>query len=116
MVFCFSQKIYFLKVRDGWDSIHQSIVSEEINQSVSYLGFLNGPNPASFCLILFFSHDKYSTNTINEESVDGVLGTRTRVGRIEGANEFTELWRHPLQIVLSKIVSTFMSSNLDVYM
>ena len=31
--------------------------------------FLNGPNPASFCLFSFFSqyNDKYSTNlTINE--------------------------------------------------
>ena len=27
----------------------------------------NGPNPASFCLFLFFSHDKYSTSTINEK-------------------------------------------------
>ena len=24
--------------------------------------FFNGPNPASFCLFSFFSHDKYSTN------------------------------------------------------
>ena len=28
----------------------------------------NGPNPASFCLFLLFSHDKYSTNTINEKA------------------------------------------------
>ena len=26
---------------------------------------------------------------------DGVLGTRTRGGWMEGADEFTELWRHP---------------------
>ena len=26
--------------------------------------FLNGPNPAYFCLISFFSHGKYSTNTL----------------------------------------------------
>ena len=32
-----------------------------------------------------FSHDKYSTNlTINDKSVDDVLGTRTRVGRMVG--------------------------------
>ena len=41
----------------------------------------NGPNPASFCLFLFFfSHckEKYSTNlTINYKSIDGVLGSRT---------------------------------------
>ena len=36
---------------------------------------LNGPNLASFSLFSFFSRDKYSTNTINEKSIDGVLGT-----------------------------------------
>ena len=39
----------------------------------------NGPNPASF---LFFSRGKYSTNIINDKSLDGVLGTRTRGGRM----------------------------------
>ena len=33
--------------------------------------------------------------TINGKSVDGVLGTRTQCGRMEGADESTELWRHP---------------------
>ena len=28
----------------------------------------NGSNPASFCLFSFFSHDKYSANTINEKT------------------------------------------------
>ena len=56
--------------------------------------FKNGPNPASFCLFSFFSHDKYSTNTINDKSIDGVLGTQTQGGRMVGANESTELWRH----------------------
>ena len=54
-----------------------------------------GLNPVSFCLFSFFSHDKYSTNTVNEKSVDGVLGTQTRGGRMVGADESTELWRHP---------------------
>ena len=54
--------------------------------------FLNGPNPASFCLFSFFSHDKYSTNlAINDRSVDGVLGSRTWDSRMEGADESTEL-------------------------
>ena len=52
----------------------------------------NGPNPASFGLFSFFSPDKCSTNTINDKSVDGVLGTRTRGGRMVGADESTELW------------------------
>ena len=52
-----------------------------------------------FCLFSFLSHitwTKYSTNfTINEKSVDGMLGSRTRGGRFEGADESTELRRHP---------------------
>ena len=31
-----------------------------------------------------------------EESVDGVLGIRTRGRRMAGADETTELWRPPL--------------------
>ena len=57
--------------------------------------FLNGPNPASFLFIfILFSHcmDKYSTNlTINEKTVDGMLGSRTWGGRMEGADKSTEL-------------------------
>ena len=57
-----------------------------LNRSYFFL-FKNGPNPASFCLFSFFSHDKFSTNlTINDKSVDGVLGTRTRGGRMVGAD------------------------------
>ena len=38
--------------------------------------------------------DKYSTNlTINEKSVDGMLGSQTWGGRMEGVDESTELWR-----------------------
>ena len=54
----------------------------------------NGPNPASFCFFLLFSHAKYWTNTINEKSKDGVLGTQTRGGKMVGADKSTELWRH----------------------
>ena len=44
--------------------------------------FKNGPNPASFCLFTFFSHDKYSTNLIiNDIRVDGVLSIRRIDGR-----------------------------------
>ena len=53
------------------------------------LPFLNGPNLASFCLYPFFSHDKYSTKFTNDESLDGVFVTRTRDGRIIGAEEST---------------------------
>ena len=46
-----------------------------------------------FVLFSFLSHDKYSTNlTINYKSIDGVLGTQTRGGRMVGADGSTELW------------------------
>ena len=57
--------------------------------------FLNRPNPASFCLFLIFSQDNYSTKlTINDKSIDGVFGTQTWDGRMVGAEESAELWRH----------------------
>ena len=57
-----------------------------------------GTNLASFLVLFsFFSHDKHSTNlTINDKSIDGVLGTRTPGGRMVGADESTQLWRHPI--------------------
>ena len=37
--------------------------------------------------------DKYSTNlTINDKSIDGVLGSRTWGSMMEGTDESTELW------------------------
>ena len=56
-----------------------------------------------FSLFSFFSQrkDKYSTNfTINDKSIDRVLGNRTRGGMMEDADKSTELWRHPFFIVL----------------
>ena len=42
----------------------------------------------SFCLFSFFLQLKHSTNlTKNEKSVDGLIGTRTRGSRMEGADE-----------------------------
>ena len=52
----------------------------------------NGPIPASFCLFSSFSHYNFKL----KESVDGVLGIRTRGRRMVGADETTELWRPPL--------------------
>ena len=49
-----------------------------------------------FLFILFFSQ---CTNlTINDNSIDGLLGSRTWGGRMEGADESTELWRHAVSI------------------
>ena len=45
----------------------------------SFVNFLNGPNPASFCLFSFSLRTNIAQIlTINEKSIDGVLGTRTR--------------------------------------
>ena len=33
-----------------------------------------------------------------KNSVDGVLGSRTQGGRMEGADKSTELWRHPINV------------------
>ena len=58
-----------------------------------------GQTPPLFGLFLLYSQckDKYSTNfTINDKSIDGVLGSQTLGGMMEGADESTELWRHPI--------------------
>ena len=62
---------------------------------LKYFFFKNGPNPASFCLFAFFSQGKYSTNTTFDKSIDTVLVTQTRGGRMVGTDESTELWWHP---------------------
>ena len=36
-----------------------------------------------------------------EKTIDGVLGTQTRGGWMEGADESTELWRHPKSFIIS---------------
>ena len=48
-----------------------------------------------FLFIFVLSYDKYSTKTINDKSVDGVLGTQTQGGSMVGTDESTELWRNP---------------------
>ena len=60
-----------------------------------------------FCLFLLSSHDKYSTNTINDKRADGVLGTQTQGGRMVGADESTELWRDPKYKAFRKKSSFF---------
>ena len=58
------------------DQVYLVIMQEGHSQ---LLCFLNGPNPASFCLFSIFSYDKYCTNlTIYNQSVDSVLGTQTK--------------------------------------
>ena len=55
----------------------------------------NEPYPASFWFIFVLFHNKRTNFTINDKSIDGVLGSQTRGGMMEGADESTELWRHP---------------------
>ena len=48
-----------------------------LTSSIKDNSFLkNGPNP--FCLFSFFSHDKYSANTINEKTQMACLGLEPR--------------------------------------
>ena len=46
-----------------------------------------------------FSHDKYITNTVNDKSIDSGLRTRTQSSRMVAADESTELWRHPVDVI-----------------
>ena len=49
-----------------------------------------------FCLFSSFSqHNDNIVQNLTIKSVDGMLGTQTRGGRLVGADESTELWRHP---------------------
>ena len=49
-----------------------------------------------FALFTFqFKWQIFNLNNINLKSVDAVLGTQTCGGRMDGADEPTELWRHP---------------------
>ena len=73
---------------------YDAVFSVKIKDYVQ-LFLKNGPNPSSFGLFSFFSHDKYSINlTINDKSIDCLVGTRTRGSRMVGADESIELWRH----------------------
>ena len=57
--------------------------------------FLNGPILASFSVYFRLFNTLQFKFFKLKKSVDGVLGIRTRGGRMEGANESTELRRHP---------------------
>ena len=53
-------------------------------------------NIVRVCLLSSFPHYKIQYIDVR---VDGVLGTRTQGGKMEGADESAELWRHPNNIV-----------------
>ena len=52
------------------------------------------------CLFSSFPNDTIQIRI--EKSLDGVLGTRTRGGMMEGADESTELLRHPIAILFTR--------------
>ena len=52
----------------------------------------NGPILASSKFIFVMIQIQFKHRLINE---DGVFWTQTQGGRMEGADESTELWRHP---------------------
>ena len=75
---------------------NETYTSQHMQMPMSILFLKKWAKPGLFLFISFFSHDKYSRNlTINDKSIDGVFGTRTRGGRMVGTDESTELWRHP---------------------
>ena len=71
--------------------------------------FFNGPTRPLFVYFCSFHMNKCSTNTINEKSIDGVLGTRTRGSRMVGADKSTELWQHRCNEMLGKMAH----NNID---
>ena len=79
--------------------LHSQFACKTGNMLTGNAFLKNGPNPASFCFFfVLFSHCKYkySTNwTLNYKSIDGVLRSKTRCSRMEGADKSTELWWHP---------------------
>ena len=89
--------LFLKRGRDGTfeqrDQIWRNITT--LTKSLKYLAklggfsfFLNGPDPASFCLFLSFSHGKYSANTINDN--EGPLSTESQIDRMGFRSTFTE--------------------------
>ena len=73
--------------------------------------FKNGPIPASFSVYFrLYNMLQFKFKFKLKKSVDGVLGIQTRGGRMEGANESTELWRHPLFPPFTSAISIVMTS------
>ena len=67
--------------------------------------FLMGQTQSLLHLFSFFSQckDKCEYVAINDKSIDGGLGTRTRGARMEGAYESSELCWHPKQVKFVRI-------------
>ena len=92
-----SSKLHFSGIGPSSKLLQLGMTNPPTHPHLGKVFFKKWAKPSLFfCLLSFFSHDKYSTNTINEKSIEGVLGTRTRGGRMVCADESTELWRQPM--------------------
>ena len=76
--------------------------------SIPMFFYIKRPNLSSFfifCPFLIPLTNALSISTILiEKSIDGVHGIQTRVRRMEGSDESTELWQPPLLIACLSIV------------
>ena len=68
---------------------------------ISHYFFVKWAKPGLFLFIFDSLDDKYITNLIiNDIRVEGLPWTQTWGGRMVGADVSTELWWHPVQIIL----------------
>ena len=61
---------------------------------------------AKLFIVKYYTEHKFD---INDNCVDSVFETRTRGSRIEGADESTELRRHPISVISKKSPNVFKS-------
>ena len=67
--------------------------------------------------IIYRKYVKYTV--VSDKSIDGVLGSRTRGRMFEGADESTELWRHPKSrtyLVVNLMLHFIISSSFLNYL
>ena len=74
----FYEEVQDINICHAIHTLQVSLTRETLYITTAQSFFKNGHTRPHFVLFSFFSYDKYSTNTINDKSVDGVLGTRTR--------------------------------------
>ena len=101
----------FKQAKQSYTSVGNLVAQTFQNSRIWSLWVFNEPNPASFGLFLFFSHDKQNTS---EKSVDGVLGSQTRGGRMAGADESTELCRHQYSGFVTAVIFASIFFYLEV--
>ena len=78
------------------------------------VSFFKWAKPILFLFIfVLFTWQKNNTNTLNDKSNDGVLGTRTWGSRMLGTDKSGELWRHPS--LLGTNIAFFLSLSLSDY-